>query len=137
MTEKTYKQRQPRKSFGLPVVLSVMDSLLKLPARLNNISEGGLNFNSNALFPDGEILELEVPYPKEAVLCLDVDAIGTKAIRLKVRVVWSKTFQNPKDPLIKYVHGCQFVQDPDGVIRKGVEDLMSLSEKLGQKPMGF
>ncbi len=137
MTEKTYKQRQPRKTFGLPVVLSVMDSLLKLPARLNNISEGGLNFNSNALFPDGEVLEVEVPYPKEAVLCLDVNAIGAKAIKLKVRVVWSKTFQNPKDPLIKYVHGCQFVQDPDGVTRKDVEDLMSLSEKLGQKPMGF
>jgi len=132
VTEKTYKQRQPRKSFGLPVVLSVMDSLLRLPARLNNISEGGLNFNSNALFPYGEVLEVEVPYPKEAVLCSDA-----KSIMLKVKVLWSKTFQNPKDPLIKYVHGCQFMQDTDGLIRKGVEDLMRLSEKLGQKPMGF
>ncbi|MCX6113501.1 MAG: PilZ domain-containing protein [Proteobacteria bacterium] len=132
MVEKMFKPRKERKSFGLPIIVSLTDNSIKLPARLNNMSEGGINFKSNAFFPVGEIVEVDIPYPKQIMMLED-----KKPIIFKVRIIWSKDFHDEKDPLIKYIHGCQFVSDESNKETEGVEELIKLSEKLGQKPMGF
>ena len=130
MTERNYKPRKERKSFGLPIIISIADEQIKLPARLNNLSEGGISFKSNVLFPDNELVEINIPYP---------DNLGDHAepIVIMVKIVWSKDFRDEKDPLIRYIHGCKFISDESNKYSKGINELIKLSEKIGQKPMGF
>jgi hypothetical protein len=132
MAEKVFKPRKERKSFGLPIVVCLSDDGIKLPARLNNISEGGISFKSNVLFPDGEVIGVEIPYPKQVML-----AEGKRPIMLKVKIIWAKDFRDEKDPLIRYIHGCQFMSDESTKAAEGIGELIKLSEKLGEKPMGF
>ena len=130
MVEKMFKSRKDRKNFGLPIIVSLND--IKLPARLNNMSEGGINFKSNAFFPNGEMIDVEIPYPKQIMMSDD-----KAPITFTVRIIWSKDFHDEKDPLIKYVHGCQFVSSESNKEADGIRELIRISEKLGQKPMGF
>ena len=132
MTEKMFKPRKERKTFGLPIIISPIDNNIKLPARLNNMSEGGINFKSNAIFPNGEILDVEIPYPKQVMISEDKEPIT-----FKVRIIWSKDFRDEKDPLVKYIHGCQFISSESNKEAEGIKELIKISEKLGQKPMGF
>jgi hypothetical protein len=132
MAEKVFKPRKERKSFGLPIVVTLTDDGIRLPARLNNISEGGISFKSNVLFPDGEVVGVEIPYPKQAMLAED-----KMPIMFKVRIIWSKGFRDEKDPLIRYIHGCQFISNESNKEAEGIKELIKLSEKLGERPMGF
>ena len=132
MAEKVFKPRKERKNFGLPIVVNLTNEGIKLPARLNNISEGGISFKSNVLFPDGEIVGVEIPYPKQAMLAED-----KLPIMLNVKIIWAKDFRDEKDPLIRYIHGCQFVSSESNKEAEGIRELIKLSEKLGEKPMGF
>ncbi|MEI6093317.1 MAG: PilZ domain-containing protein [bacterium] len=132
MAEKNYKQRKERKSFGLPIIISVGEEQIKLPARLNNMSEGGLSFKSNVLFPNEETVEIFIPYPDYLAVEEQVSPIV-----INVKIVWSKDFKDENDPLIRYVHGCQFVSDESNKHSKGIMELIKLSEKIGQRPMGF
>ena len=96
------------------------------------MSEGGINFKSNVLFPNGELVDVEIPYPKQVMISEDKEPIT-----FKVRIIWSKDFRDEKDPLVKYMHGCQFISSESNKEAEGIKELIKISEKLGQKPMGF
>ncbi len=132
MVTKTFKPRKERKSFGLPIIVSLPDNDIKLPARLNDISEGGISFKSNVPFHEGDIVDVEIPYPKQVML-----SESKSPMLFKVKIIWGKDIKDQKDPLVKYVHGCQFSTDHKSKDADNIMELIKLSEKLGEKPLGF
>lgn len=128
-----YKERKERRRFGLPVIISVTSSDIELPARLHDISEGGLSFRSNTVFSVGEVLDIIIPYPK-----LPLFSEEPEPFRLKIEIRWSKEYHDTADQLAKYIHGCQFVMhEVADEIKDQVQKLLDLSMQLGETPIKF
>ena len=133
MVIKKFKERKERKKFGLPVVIVFDELKVKLPARLNDISEGGVSFKAGTLFPAGEVLSILIPNPLNVISGQD----GEK-LRVNVQVVWAREFNDQDDPLAKFIHGCKFMfLDKSKELEGQIKSLMELSEKVGEKPIGF
>jgi hypothetical protein len=133
MVVKKFKERKERKKFGLPAVIVFDDIKVKLPARLNDISEGGISFKAGTLFPAGEVLCLLIPHPMDVM-----SGQEGEGLRFNVQVVWAKEFTDQDDPMARFIHGCKFLfVDKAHELKLQIKSLMELSEKLGEKPIGF
>ncbi|MBN1115111.1 MAG: PilZ domain-containing protein [Oligoflexia bacterium] len=133
MFNSKFKERKIRKTFGLPVIISLDDNSIELPARLNDISEGGVSFKSNALFPVDERIDIIIPYPQ-----IVLSSERPEPLKIRVDIRWSREFTDDNDFLIRYIHGCMFVLSDDlKDLTKDVKELIKLSEQLGEKPLGF
>ena len=133
MVVKKFKERKERKKFGLPAVIVFDDIKVKLPARLNDISEGGVSFKAGTLFPAGEVLSLLIPHPMHVM-----SGQEGEGLRFSVQVVWAREFTDQDDPMARFIHGCKFIFiDKAKELKLQIKSLMDLSEKLGEKPIGF
>lgn len=133
MVVKKFHDRKERKKFGLPAVIIFDDIKVKLPARLNDISEGGVSFKSGTLFPAGEVLNLLIPHPMDVM-----SGQEGEGLRFSVQVVWAKEHRDYNDPMAKFIHGCKFLfVEKEKELKLQIKSLMELSEKLGEKPIGF
>lgn len=133
MVVKKFQERKERKKFGLPAVIVFDDIKVKLPARLNDISEGGVSFKAGTLFPAGEVISLLVPHPMDVM-----SGQEGEGLRFNVQVVWAKDNADNNDPMARFIHGCKFLfVDKEKELKLQIKSLMELSEKLGEKPIGF
>jgi hypothetical protein len=133
MVVKKFQERKERKKFGLPAVIVFDDIKVKLPARLNDISEGGVSFKAGTLFPAGEVISLLVPHPMDVM-----SGQEGEGLRFNVQVVWAKDNADNNDPIARFIHGCKFLfVDKEKELKLQIKSLMELSEKLGEKPIGF
>ncbi len=133
MVVKKFQERKERKKFGLPAVIVFDDIKVKLPARLNDISEGGVSFKAGTLFPAGEVISLLVPHPMDVM-----SGQEGEGLRVNVQVVWAKDNADNNDPIARFIHGCKFLfVDKEKELKLQIKSLMELSEKLGEKPIGF
>jgi hypothetical protein len=133
MNDRNFVERKERKKFGLPIILSLDNNTIDLPARLYDIGEGGASFKSNVLFPVGEVVEIIIPYPRGVLISTE----RMEPVRLRAEVRWSNDFSDDQDFLVRYIHGCKFVNGDDPKVTNEVNGLMELSEQLGPAPMRF
>jgi len=133
MVVKKFQERKERKKFGLPAVIVFDDIKVKLPARLNDISEGGISFKAGTLFPAGEVISLLVPHPMDVM-----SGQEGEGLRFNVQVVWAKDYVDRNDPMARFIHGCKFLfVEKEKELKLQIKSLMELSEKLGERPIGF
>jgi len=61
-----------------------------------------------------------------------------EGLRFDVQVVWAREFTDHDDPMARFIHGCKFLFiGKTKELKLQIKSLMELSEKLGEKPIGF
>jgi len=129
-----YINRKKRNKFGLPIVISLDNDNIKLPARLNDINEDGLSFKSNVCFNVADVFDILIPFPK-GILFFDQENL--KPLKITVELRWIKDYNLSDDFLVKYLIGVKIIKSNDADYNNKINKLIKLSIELGQKPLGF
>lgn len=131
--KKVYRERQERKTFGLPIIIDLQDTGVKVPARLTNISEGGISFKASLLFKEGEKLKILIPDPAQLI-----DGKIGQTLELEIELIWLKEYKDLEEPIARFIYGARFVAEQhNDFLKNKILELMELSQKNGEKPLGF
>ncbi len=102
--EMVQRRRHVRIQMVFPFELeyTISDRVLKMAARVQDLSGGGIRFTSMRLFPIGQELRISLPLMS-----------GEPILALKARVVFSGHSRVKRQPDDLYVTACQFIELDD------------------------
>lgn len=132
--KRAFVNRKKRNKFGLPIIISLEDDKIKLPARLNDITDEGLSFKSNIAFKESDVFFISIPFPK-GILFFDDENINPLKVEIEIR--WCTPYNDREDFLVKYLYGGKIISSNDPDFENKIKKLIKLSEQLGQKPLGY
>lgn len=131
---RAFVNRKKRNKFGLPIIISLEDDKIKLPARLNDINDEGLSFKCNIAFKSGDVFDINIPFPK-GILFFDEENINP--LRVSIQIRWCTPYSDKEDFLVKFLYGGKIISSNDTDFENKIKKLIKLSEQLGQKPLGY